>query len=375
MFIEKKKYRDINNFFVAGISYKKTDAAIRGRYAINEGQYAFMIENAPLYGVEELFVLSTCNRTEVYAFAHDGNALLQLLCTVTNSREADIKPAVYIKNNQAALQHFFEVAAGLDSQILGDYEILGQVKTAIQFARERNSVGPYLERIISAGFRASKLTRTHTALSNGPVSVSFAAIRFIKENMADIAAKKILLVGTGKIGRSTCKNIISYLGTKNITLINRTPGKAAVLASELGLRHADPADMAEVAASADIIILATSSHQPVLLKHHLTGSKPKLVIDLAVPCNVEGAAQELAHIRFVNVDTLSKIKDGTLAKRKAAVPKARAIIAKTLDDFIVWHDRRTSYLLSQRSAHYLTAEDRMVHHPRQPVSATNWANG
>lgn len=332
--------KDISTFFVVGINYKKTDAALRGQFAISTDQYANILELAPQYNLNELFVISTCNRTEVYGFTDNADQLCALLCTQTEGDVDTFKNIAYIKNGKDAIHHLFEVAAGLDSQILGDYEILGQLKLAVKFARERQFIGVYLDKMISAVLQASKLIKTNTELSGGTVSVSFAAIQFIKEHVEHAADKKILLIGTGKIGRNTCKNLVDYLETKNITLINRTESKAAELANELGLQYAPVESLDEQVAAADIILVATNSAEPVILESHVSDKGNKIIIDLSIPCNVETAAQELHNTVFVNVDDLSKIKDATLHKRKAEVPKAKAIINEQIFEFLEWHEMR-----------------------------------
>jgi glutamyl-tRNA reductase len=332
--------RDIANFFIAGINYKKTEALLRGQYATGNEQYAKLLSLAPQYGIKELFVLSTCNRTEIYGFADSANALMHLLCTQTAGSLETFKEIAYTKKGTNAIMHLFDVAAGLDSQILGDYEIVGQLKQAVKFARENNFIGAYLERLVNAVLQSSKTIKTNTELSGGTVSVSFAAIQYIKQAFANSSDKKILLVGTGKIGRNTCKNLIDYLGTKNITLINRTESKAASLANELGLQYAPADEMAEQIKMADIILVATNAPQPVILESHLKNSGCKLIIDLSVPYNVELSANELPDITLVNVDELSRIKDATLEKRKAEVPKVKAIIAEHINEFVDWHEMR-----------------------------------
>lgn len=332
--------RDITNFFIAGINYKKTDAAIRGQFAIGNEQYEKLLAIAPQFGIKEFFVLSTCNRTEIYGFAESATALIQLLCTQTKSAAAIFESLAYIKRGNKAIQHLFDVGAGLDSQILGDYEILGQIKQSVKFSKERNFIGAYLERLVNAVLQCSKEIKTNTGLSGGTVSVSFAAIQFIKENIQDIAGKKILLVGTGKIGRNTSKNLVDYLGTKNITLVNRTEKKAAGLANELGLQFANADQLMNEVKTADIILVATNAPEPVLLKEHLEGGRKKLVIDLSIPYNVETSAAKLDHVRLVNVDELSKIKDATLENRRAEVPKANTIISEHISEFLDWHAMR-----------------------------------
>lgn len=332
--------RDISNFFIAGINYKKTDAAVRGQFAVSNEQYENLLTVAPQFGIKELFVISTCNRTEIYGFAENASSLIRLLCSQSKSSAAIFESLAYIKNGSDAIRHLFDVGAGLDSQILGDYEILGQIKQAVKFSKERNFIGAYLERLVNAVLQCSKEIKTNTALSGGTVSVSFAAIQFIKENVSDIATKKILLVGTGKIGRNTCKNLVDYLDTTKITLINRTEAKAANLATELGLQYAQSDELATEIKQADIILVATNAPDPVLFTKHLANNGDKLVIDLSVPYNVEIAAQHLPNVTLVNVDELSKIKDATLDKRRAEIPKVKSIILYHISEFLDWHEMR-----------------------------------
>jgi len=331
---------DISKFFIAGINYKKTDAAIRGQFAISPEQYEKLLTLAPSHHLHELFVLSTCNRTEIYGFAEEPAQLIDLLCTQTIGTPSAFSKIAYIKNRHEAVEHLFEVAAGLDSQILGDYEIVGQIKTAVKFARERQFIGPFMERLVNCVLQSSKSIKNQTALSGGTVSVSFAAIQYIKEKMGQVSDKKILLIGVGKIGRNTCRNMVDYLDTRDITLVNRTEDKAATLAKEMGLHHAPLEKVAEHIGESDIILVATNAEQPTLLRQHLEGKGEKMLIDLSIPCNIEKSASELPGITLVNVDELSKLKDETLQKREAEVPKAMAIIAEHIREFMEWHDMR-----------------------------------
>ena len=335
-----QQYIDIGTFFIAGMNYKKSDATIRGQYAINKEQYTNLLSLAPQFGITQFFVLSTCNRTEIYGFADNAESLCQLLCTQTQGSLDNFIAMSYIKKGKKAIEHLFEVAAGLDSQILGDYEIIGQIKQAFKFSKQNKFIGAYLERLVNGVLQSSKTIKNTTGLSGGTVSVSFAAIQYIKEHVRSLDGKKILLLGTGKIGRNTCKNMVDYLDTKNITLINRTENKAAELAAELGLQYAPLQDLAKHVAEAAIILVATNSAEPVILKEHVINSTDKLIIDLSIPYNVEVAAQNLPNVTLINVDELSKIKDATLQKREAEVPKAKIIIEEYINEFLSWHQMR-----------------------------------
>ncbi|MCW3121031.1 MAG: glutamyl-tRNA reductase [Flavipsychrobacter sp.] len=331
---------NIDNFWVVGINYKKSDASVRGQFAIGNEQYDRLLSLAPQYGLTDIFILSTCNRTEIYGFAANAGQLTDLICSVTAGDAATFADISYTKNGEVAMEHLYHVGAGLDSQILGDYEILGQIKKSVRHAKEHGFIGAFMERLINSVLQASKAIKTHTALSGGTVSVSFAAVQYIKEYVADIKDKKIVLVGAGKIGAITCRNLVDYLQTSNITLINRTEETAALLAKELDILSAPFAALEEELAAADIILVSTNAPEPVILKKHIDGKGRKLIIDLSVPCNVAVAAQQSSGITFVDVDMLSKIKDETLQKRKAEVPKAIAIIEVHIEELKDWYAMR-----------------------------------
>jgi len=331
---------DISGFYVVGINYKKTDAAIRGQFAINNEQYDRILSLAPSHHLNELFVLSTCNRTEIYGFADNAGQLASLLCAETIGDVDSFMEMAYVKRGSQAIEHLFLVGSGIDSQILGDYEIVGQLKLAVKFARERQFIGASIERLVNCVLQSSKSIKNQTALSGGTVSVSFAAIQYIRENISDLSSKNILLIGTGKIGRNTCRNMVDYLSTRNITLINRTESTADEMAAEMGVQSAPLERIEQQAAAADIILVATNAELPTLLRRHVEGRGPKLLIDLSIPCNIEESVTELPGITLINVDELSKIKDETLQKREAEVPKAKAIIAEHISELMEWYEMR-----------------------------------
>ncbi len=338
--INQEGKMDISQFFIAGINYKKSDASVRGLFSINDDHYLNILQRSVQAGIPELFVLSTCNRTEIYGFAANPDDLIALLCSETTGDAATFKRSAYTRKGPQAINHLFNVGAGLDSQILGDYEIVGQLKTAVRFAKEQGRVGAFTERLINSVLQASKQIKNNTGLSGGTVSVSFAAVQYIRNKVSAADKKNILLLGVGKIGRNTCKNLVDYLGTKNITLVNRSPEKAAVLASELGLRAAGIDNLAEEIDRADIILTATNAADPVIRRSHLEHGKEKLIIDLSIPYNVERTAGTLPNVRMVNVDELSRLKDETLSKRKAEIPRAKAIIAEFMAEFGEWCEMR-----------------------------------
>jgi glutamyl-tRNA reductase len=339
--MSRNQTADLSKFFVVGINYKKTDTKIRGSFAVGSAQYGQILQDAPMFGVQDLFVLSTCNRSEIYGFAETPQQLIRLLCSQTEGTAEIFNEMAYCKQGLKAIHHLFDVAAGLDSQILGDYEIVGQIRQAMKFARERNFIHNFLERILNQVLQSSKDIKNQTALSDGTVSVAFAAVHYIRENIQEIRDKHILLLGTGKIGSNACKNMVDYLGTRNITLINRTDEKAESLASALNLHFASMDELSAEIKKADIILVATNAAEPVIFAEQLESIKEnKLIIDLSIPCNVDKAVAVLPCITLIDVDSLSRMKDETLQRRAAEVPRAQAIIAGHMRELLDWHEMR-----------------------------------
>lgn len=332
--------KSISDFYIVGINHRNTDAGTRGSFAVNAEQYNKLLDLAKGNDIDEFFVLSTCNRTEIYGIASSAKHLASFLCSETSGSLETFSRHAYYKQGKAAIEHLLQVSAGLDSQILGDYEIISQIKQSVQTAKEKNCIGLFTEKLFNNTLQSSRSIRSNTRLSSGSVSVSFAAVQYIRQHFPDTANQKILLIGTGKIGRNTCKNIFSVLGTHNITLVNRTNEKAMALAEELNLQYSPYTELEERAREADVILVATNADEPTLLKRHIENSGKKLVIDLSIPYNVEAAVTGLDGVSLVNVDELSKVADETLQNRMAEVPKARQIIDEHVTEFKNWYIMR-----------------------------------
>lgn len=346
---------DISRFYAIGINYKKTDAAIRSRFAVSHVQYDAILTDAASNHSRDLFILSTCNRTEIYGMAADSTQLIELIEKHTSGDPSLFRSLAYIRQGASAIRHLFEVGAGLDSQILGDYEIIGQLKAAVRFAKERGFIGPFTERLVNAVLQASRQIKNQTQLSGGTVSVAFAAVQYIRNFFTDVSDKNVLLIGTGKIGGNTCRNLQHYLPVKNITLMNRSVEKAAVLARELNVSYSPIEALPQAIYIADIIVVATNADEPILAEKDLACASHKLVMDLSIPYNVSASVKTLGHITLVNVDELSKVKDETLQLREAEIPKANAIISEHLEEFLTWIELR-------RHVHFLKAIKAQLHH-------------
>lgn len=328
----------IEDFWVIGINYKNSDTALRGMYAVQDEQYEKILAASPQYAVEEVFVLSTCNRTEIYGFAPAPALLQSLLCDFTSGSKEDFNTHAYQKRGKAAIGHIFNVAAGLDSQILGDYEIVGQLKRAVHFAQDKGRIGIFTDRLFKSALQACRDIRSKTKLSTGTVSVAYASVLFLKEHLDSFEGKKVLIIGLGKIGRNACKNLLDILPGSQIMLMNRTEEKALALAQELkGVSVLPFERKSEAVKTADIIIVATNATLPVLEKADLEGLGKKVLLDLSVPNNINSDVTSLPDITLANVDDLSQINDRTLQMRADEIPQAKAFITYHIHQFAEWY--------------------------------------
>jgi glutamyl-tRNA reductase len=295
---------------------------------------------AKAFKIDGLMVISTCNRTELYGFAQHPFQLIKLLCDHTQGSVESFQEVGYVYKNQEAIAHLFRVGTGLDSQILGDFEIISQVKQSFARSKRHNMANPFLERLCNAVIQASKRIKNETAISSGATSVAFASVQYILKNVSDISNKEILLFGTGKIGRNTCKNLVKHTSNKHITLINRTREKAEEVAGKFHLIVKEHGDLQTEIRKSDVLIVATGAQLPTVSKSLVHSKKPLLILDLSVPKNVSEDVTEYDHVTLVHLDQLSQVTDETLRQRKKHVPKATAIIEEVKEDFMKWLETR-----------------------------------
>ncbi len=327
-------------FYVIGLNYKKANAKVRGHFSLDENSKLNLLNQAKENGIESLIVTSTCNRTEIYGFAQHPFQLIKLLCDNTIGTVDEFQKVAYVYKNRDAISHMFKVGSGLDSQILGDFEIINQLKKSAIFSKKNNLLNAFLERLINSVIQASKRIKTETKISSGATSVSFASVQYIFKNVEDITNKNILLFGTGKIGRNTCENLVKHTKNEQITLINRTKNKAERIAGKFNLIVKDYADLQEEISKSDILIVATGAQNPTIDKYIIQTNKPLLILDLSIPKNVDENVEELKTVTLVHLDDLSKITDETLEKRKTHIPIAEDIIEVVKLEFNNWLETR-----------------------------------
>ncbi|MDD7887197.1 glutamyl-tRNA reductase [Flavivirga sp. 57AJ16] len=349
-----------NYFYAIGLSYKKADADIRGHFSLDEDGKLALLNQAKENDIESLVVTSTCNRTEIYGFAQHPFQLIQLLCDNTRGTVEEFQKVAYIYKNKEAISHMFRVGSGLDSQILGDFEIISQLKTSARVSKKHGLLNHFTERLVNAVIQASKRIKTETNISSGATSVSFASVQYIFNSVEDVSNKNILLFGTGKIGRNTCENLVKHTKNEHITLINRTKDKAEQIAGKFNLVVKDYANLQEEISKSDILIVATGAHRPTIDKHLIQSKKPLLILDLSIPKNVNENVETLENVSLVHLDHLSKITDKTLEERKKHIPIAESIIEEVKMEFNEWLETRKFApiikALKHKLADFATAE-------------------
>lgn len=327
-------------FYSVGLSYKKADAEVRGKFSLDALAKTRLLQQACLEGIESLLVTSTCNRTEIYGFAEHPFQLIKLICENSRGSVEEFQKVGFVYKNQEAIQHMFRVGTGLDSQILGDFEIISQIKTSFAESRTFGLINTFLDRLTNAVIQASKKIKTDTEISSGATSVSFASVQYIIRNVSDIGNKNILLFGTGKIGRNTCENLVKHSKNSQITLINRTKDKAVKLAGKLNLNVKDYSELHLELQNADVVVVATGAQNPTIDKAILNLKKPMLILDLSIPKNVNENVKDLPGVTLIHLDYLSQMTDDTLENRKKHIPAAEAIIEDVKQEFINWTKAR-----------------------------------
>jgi len=323
-------------FYSVGLSYKKADAEVRGQFSLDAVAKTRLLEQAKNEGIESLIVTSTCNRTEIYGFAEHPFQLIKLICDNSNGSVDAFQKVGFVYKNQEAINHIFRVGTGLDSQILGDFEIISQIKTSFTHSKSMGLANAFMERLVNAVIQASKRIKTETEISSGATSVSFASVKYILKNVEDISNKNILLFGTGKIGRNTCENLVKHTKNEHITLINRTKDKAEKLAGKLNLIVKDYSELHLELQKADVVVVATGAQNPTVDKAILNLKKPLLILDLSIPKNVNENVEELEGVTLIHMDYLSQLTDETLENRKLHIPAAEAIIEEIKEEFVTW---------------------------------------
>jgi glutamyl-tRNA reductase len=329
------------SIFIIGINYKTAPLTLR------EKVY-FALDKLPLYLqdllsreiAQEAVLLSTCNRSELYCRASDIAAVRDWFCEQTLIPRHELEPALYIYRNEEAVAHIMQVACGLDSMVLGEPQILGQMKDAFSESCSANAVEASFHQLFQQVFSIAKEIRTTTAIGACPVSVASAAVHFAKQNTQLFNEANVVLVGAGDTAALMMRYLKNHL-QKPPALVNRNIGKAAALAEDTGGKVYGLDEMAEALSQADIVFTATGSAHPVVTKEIVTEAMKRhkhtrhlMMIDIAVPRDIDPAVAELEGVQLFCIDDLKVIIEKNMLGREHAADKAREMIRERSAAFI-----------------------------------------
>lgn len=331
----------LSDFLVVGISHWYAELDVRERFSLSNDAQEQLLREADALGLGGIIVLSTCNRTELFARGDRPEMLMGLLIKYSHGTRAEFEKYGFTKRGEDAVHHFFRVSVGLDAQILGDLQIIKQVKTAYDRAGDFNMLDGVMHRCIQSIFRAHKRSRTETSLGSGAATTAYAAVQAAKHEMDNLRDKRVLLIGTGKIGKVTCLNLIN-MGVKQVTLLNRSAQKAERLAERFQVDVAPLSDLHEKLPYADLVIVATGAQEPIITADQVSQIRadgkhqPLVMMDLSVPRNIDPAVGQMDGVRLINMDMLNDRLDATYREREANIPLVEDIITEEINDFKRW---------------------------------------
>jgi glutamyl-tRNA reductase len=328
--------------FAFGINHQSAPLEVRERVAFNaEGlpvALRDLVEHEP---VREAAIISTCNRTEVYCNAQEPGKAVQWLADYHQMRPATLEPFLYTLPRERAVKHAFRVASGLDSMVLGEPQILGQMKQAVRSAEKAGTLGLVLHKLFQQTFSVAKEVRTRTDVGTASVSMAAAAVRLAERIFPGIGEQRILLIGAGEMIELTAAHFAAQ-HPRGMTFANRTVERAQVLATRFGAQAVSLNDLSEVIAAHDIVVTSTASPLPIIGKGMVERAlkrrrhRPMLMVDLAVPRDVESEVAAMDDVFLYSVDDLGKVAQEGRDQRQAAVVKAEEIIDAKVIDFMHW---------------------------------------
>lgn len=326
-----------------GINHKTAPVAVRERVSFDpDTMPAALTQVCGLGNVSEAVILSTCNRTEIYCAANEQLSPQDLANWLEQYHQLDanaLASSFYYLEADQAVQHAMRVASGLDSLVLGEPQILGQMKTAYATAQEAGTVGSNLGRLFRQTFSIAKKVRTDTAIGENPVSVAFAAVRMAQHIFADVQRSTALLVGAGETIELVARHL-RQAGVAKIVVANRTLARAQTLAQEFNAEAILLEDIPQALASADIVISSTASPLPILGKGMVESAlkkrrhKPMFMVDIAVPRDIEEEVGELSDVYLYTVDDLRSIIDENVRSREVAAQQAESLIVTGVEHFM-----------------------------------------
>jgi len=334
------------NVFVVGLNHKIADVDVREKLAFNgpkleEGLTRFK----ELPEVEEAIILSTCNRVELYANVRDtvraSESIKDFLSDFHNIKRESLDSGLYIYDGSNAVKHVFRVASSLDSMVVGEPQILGQLKAAFELALSKKTTGILLNKLMKKAISVAKRVRTETRIAENAVSISFAAVELAKKIFTDLSKKVFMLLGAGEMAELAAKHLIST-GVKEVLVSNRTFERACELSKEFNGRPVKFEEFIQEMARTDIVICSTGAPTYILSKSQMQKvmrdrkQRQVFIIDISVPRNIDPGINDLDNVYLYNVDDLQGVVDANVFERQKEAEKAEKIIEEEIDTFLKW---------------------------------------
>lgn len=328
------------NFKSLALSYKTAPLETREQVSLNEAGAKQLLHFLKDYTpASDVLVISTCNRTEIYYCAEKdlSEDIFKGLALIKNP-EPGFEQHFARYEGTAAIRHLFEVAIGLDAQVIGDLQISGQVKNAYQWTADENMAGPFLHRLMHTIFFANKRVVQETAFRDGAASISYAAKELAEDLVQAVREPKVLVLGVGEIGQDVCLNLVDTR-LNNVTVMNRTTEKGEALAAKCGFRFKGMDHLKQEIAHADVIVSSVSGNDPLITLEMLQDVRilsHKYFIDLSMPRSVEASVETLPGAIIYNLDDIQEKTTEAVERRKASVPQVREIISESITEFEDW---------------------------------------
>ena len=331
---------------VIGLNHKTADVGVREKLAFNGSRLEEgLIKFRKLPDIEEAMILSTCNRVELYANVRDAvkasESIKTFLSEFHNLNRRSLDDALYIYDDINAVRHILRVASSLDSMVIGEPQILGQLKDAFELALEKKTTGVLLNRLMKKASSAAKRVRTETRIAENAVSISFAAVKLAKKIFTDLSKRIFMLLGAGEMAELVARHLISS-GVKEVTVSTRTFERACELAKEFNGRAVKFDEFIQEMVHADIVICSTSAPKYVLRKNQMQRvmkerkQRPAFIIDISVPRNIDPEINDLDNIYLYNIDDLQSVVDANIFERQKEAEKAEKIIEEEIETFLKW---------------------------------------
>jgi glutamyl-tRNA reductase len=327
-------------FSILGINHKTAPVALREKVAFNEERLVAALHALRQeQGIAEVVILSTCNRTEVYwAGSASGSDLADWL-ERHHGNSLDLAESVYVHQDQRAVEHAFNVASGLDSMVLGEAQILGQLKEAYRLAQETGSTGPHLNKLFQAAFSTAKRVRSETQIGENAVSLASATVSLARRVHADLGAKNALMIGAGEMNSLTARHFAAA-GVKRMVIANRTLSRAQELAVQVQGYAVDLGQLDKELTEADIVISCTASPAPLITKAAAEAAvrarrhRPIFMVDMAVPRDIDPKVADLDDVYLFSIDDLQQLIDENRQQREVAAGSARLLIVEEVARFL-----------------------------------------